>query len=774
MVHKSSRNASLGALAAVLAPILVMTGGAQAGFIFGQPANLGPTINSLNAEYDASLSTDGSELYFSSNRPGGHGGVDIWVAKRTDKTADWSVPVNVGPVVNSPYNEYDSGISADGLMLYFASDRPGGYGAFDIWVTTRVTAEGDWGEPVNLEPAVNTPYADTDPRLSTDGLSLYFSSSRPGGLGSLDIWMVTRPVKDAPWESPVNLGAPVNSLAKESNLSISADGLALFFSEDLGGPLRPGGLGDADLWVTSRATAGSPWGIPANLGPAVNSPYEEDDPSISNDGSWLIFNSARPGGFGDYDLWGAKIAPAVDLNRDERIDFRDFGWLGQRWRGEDTLADVAPLPLGDAFVDFRDLSALTQYWLQGAAPPIYITWLGHASVKVAWMDQVIYIDPLDLTTSPHDATLILVSHDHTDHYSTGDISKVSGAATQFIAAASVIQKYGRGQAIAPGGTITLPKVRIIAVAAYNLTKTNHPKSSNWVGFIVELGSKRIYCAGDTDLTPEMKALTDIDVAFLPAGGTYTMTAAEAADATRYFKPGLAIPYHWGRSVGTLADAQLFARSAACNAKVMTKGETISSDDWNKDFSIAAYWKLDEATGNVARDSNGSNHATLNGGPVWKPAGGKVGGALEFDGVDDYVSTPFVLNPSAGSFSVFAWIKGGTPGHVILSQQNVANWLMADASDGTLSTELKGAGRTGKPLKSSKTIVDGEWHRVGLTSDGTTRILYVDNVEAVKDTQPGLIGSTGGLYIGAGSTLAAGSFWSGLIDDVCIYNRAVKP
>ena len=464
----------------------------------------------------------------------------------------------------------------------------------------------------------------------------------------------------------------------------------------------------------------------------------------------------------------------VDFNADARINFQDFARLARHWRDTDAATDVAPWPSGDGLVDFNDLSILTKCWLQDAAPPIYITWLGHASVRIAQKDMVIYVDPLDLQTSPHDATLILVTHDHSDHYSPGDISKVSGAATQFIAAASVIQKYGRGQAIAPGGTIVLPQVCLTGVAAYNINKTNHPKANNWVGFIIELGSKRIYIAGDTDLTPEMKALTDIDVAFLPAGGTYTMTAAEAADATRYFKPALAIPYHWGRSVGTLADAQLFARNAACNAKVMTKGETISSDDWNKDFSLAAYWKLDEAAGNIAWDSNGSNHGTLSGGPVWKPADGKIGGALELDGVDDYVSTPFVLSPSAGSFSLFAWVKGGAPGQVILSQQTGANWLMTDASDGALSTELKGSGRTGNPLKSAVVITDGEWHRVGLTSDGATRILYIDDVEAAKDSQPGLIGSTGGLYLGAGSTLAPGTFWSGLIDDIRLSNRAVRP
>ena len=464
----------------------------------------------------------------------------------------------------------------------------------------------------------------------------------------------------------------------------------------------------------------------------------------------------------------------VDFNADAGVNFQDFARLAEHWRGADAATDVAPWPAGDGVVDFNDLSVLMRFWLQDAAPPIYITWLGHASVRIAQKDMVIYVDPLDMTTSPKDATLILVTHSHGDHYSPADIDRVSGPAVQTIAPVGVATGYARRQSIAPGQVIDLPGVRITGVWAYNTNKTNHPKANNWVGFIVELGSKRIYCAGDTDLTPEMKALMDIDVAFLPAGGTYTMTAAEAADATKYFLPKLAIPYHWGRSVGTLADAQLFARNAACNAKVMTKGETISSDDWNKDFSMAAYWKLDEAAGNVARDSNGSNHATLNGGPVWKPADGKVGGALELDGVDDYVSTPFVMNPSGQAFSIFAWVKGGTAGQVILSQQNVANWLMADAGDGALSTELKGSGRTGKALKSGVVIADGEWHRVGLTSDGTTRILHVDDIEVAKDSQPGLLGSTTGLHIGAGSTLTPATFWSGLIDDIRLSNRAMKP
>jgi hypothetical protein len=111
--------------------------------------------------------------------------------------------------------------------------------------------------------------------------------------------------------------------------------------------------------------------------------------------------------------------------------------------------------------------------------------------------------------------------------------------------------------------------------------------------------------------------------------------------------------------------------------------------------------------------------------------------------------------------------------VILSQVGGANWLMA-ASDGTLKTDLKSTGRLAKSLASAAVITDGAWHRVGLTWDGSNRVLYVDDVEVARDTQPSLIGSTGGISIGAGSTPAAATFWKGLIDDVKIHDRVVKP
>jgi len=190
-------------------------------------------------------------------------------------------------------------------------------------------------------------------------------------------------------------------------------------------------------------------------------------------------------------------------------------------------------------------------------------------------------------------------------------------------------------------------------------------------------------------------------------------------------------------------------------------------------SLIAYWKLDEAEGTVAADKAGTHNGTLVGNPIWQPTVGRVKGALQFDGIDDYVITAFVVDPAQGPFSVFAWVKGGGPGQVLLSQVSGANWLMI-APNGALVTELKQSGRQGKPLTSSAVITDGAWHRVGFVWDGTGRILYVDAVEAARDTQAGLAASIGGLYIGAGTTLAPGTFWSGPIDDVRIYNQAMKP
>jgi len=214
-----------------------------------------------------------------------------------------------------------------------------------------------------------------------------------------------------------------------------------------------------------------------------------------------------------------------------------------------------------------------------------------------------------------------------------------------------------------------------------------------------------------------------------------------------------------------------------NGTVDKEDLEILMDYWQQDVNdvtLLAHWALDEAQGDIAYDSVGIHDATLIGGPAWAPNGGQIDGALQLDGLDDCVVAPFVGNLGDGPFSVFAWVKGGAPGQVILSQAGGADWLAAEPGTGCLMTELQSGGRLAQALCSAAVITDGDWHRVGLVWDGANRALYVDDVLAAEDTQSSLADCLGGLCIGATNNLAAGSLFAGLIDDVRIYNRAVNP
>jgi L-ascorbate metabolism protein UlaG (beta-lactamase superfamily) len=188
-----------------------------------------------------------------------------------------------------------------------------------------------------------------------------------------------------------------------------------------------------------------------------------------------------------------------------------------------------------------------------------IFWLGHASIRIE-ADTVIYIDPWKVKGEPR-ADLILISHAHHDHFSPGDIKKLRKAETVIVGPADVTaQLTGNVRTMALGDTITVGAVEIAAVPAYNPRKPYHPQANRWLGFILTIQGKRIYFAGDTDLIPEMKDFR-ADIAILPVGGTYTMTAAEAAEAAALINPAVAIPVHCGDIVGTLDDAKKFRQLA---------------------------------------------------------------------------------------------------------------------------------------------------------------------------------------------------------------------
>ena len=196
-----------------------------------------------------------------------------------------------------------------------------------------------------------------------------------------------------------------------------------------------------------------------------------------------------------------------------------------------------------------------------------------------------------------------------------------------------------------------------------------------------------------------------------------------------------------------------------------------------DPTLLAHWAMDEVEGIIANDSAGLNDAVVVGGTVWQPSGGQLNGALQLDGIDGYAVTGPVMNPAEGPLSVFAWVNGGAPGQAVLSQLNGANWLVADPDLGCVMTELipPAVGRfVPQPLISECVITDGQWHRIGFVWDGVNRSLYVDDILVAEDTQANLQGSNGNLYIGVNKNLDEGTYFSGLIDDVRIYNRAVRP
>jgi Tol biopolymer transport system component len=165
----------------------------QIPFVFGVPKNLGPVINTPGFDGGPSLSADGLTLYLASDRPGAVGGDDLWVSIRRAPNDQWQPPVNLGPGVNSTSGDASPSISSNALELYFDSARPGGQGSGDIWVTTRTSTADAWGAPRNLGSVVNGASPDSVPKLSADGLSLFFASSRPGGFGMRDVWVSTRP-----------------------------------------------------------------------------------------------------------------------------------------------------------------------------------------------------------------------------------------------------------------------------------------------------------------------------------------------------------------------------------------------------------------------------------------------------------------------------------------------------------------------------------------------------------------------------------------------------
>lgn len=332
---------------------------ARADFTFGEPVTVGAGIQGVDDI--GCFSRDGLEMYIDSSRGGGQGGYDLWILRRASAGEDWGPPENLGAAVNSGYNDCLPSISTDGLTLYFCSDRPlGNNQTYDVFVTTRPGKNDPWGQAIKMGPEINGSGGNNfGVWISPDNLELYLSSSRSGGYGNADIYVSRRATPNDPWANAVNLGPVVCTNYGETLLSLSPDGLLLLFSQPFGttGP-RPGGYGLSDLSMARRATVSDPWQEPLNLGPAVNGPARECTPRISPDGRLLYFASERSG---SWDNWQAPIIRNCDLNADGAVDEQDILVMRLYWGQDYPLCDIGPFPWGDGIVDGEDLKVLMGY-----------------------------------------------------------------------------------------------------------------------------------------------------------------------------------------------------------------------------------------------------------------------------------------------------------------------------------------------------------------------------------------------------------------------------
>jgi L-ascorbate metabolism protein UlaG (beta-lactamase superfamily) len=205
-----------------------------------------------------------------------------------------------------------------------------------------------------------------------------------------------------------------------------------------------------------------------------------------------------------------------------------------------------------------------------------IDWLGHAGFRIKTRAGVVYVDPWR-ADGFEDADVILITHDHFDHFSREDVVRLSRRGTQLVAPATVTERLrGPTASVLPGEALEIGGLEVRVIAAYNTNKLDsegrpfHGRDAGWVGYVVADGARRIYHSGDTDVVPEMDEAAGVDVALLPVSGTYVMTAVEAAEAARRIQPGVAVPMHWGALIGSRADADRFAAEASCPVRILER------------------------------------------------------------------------------------------------------------------------------------------------------------------------------------------------------------
>ncbi|MFN2502422.1 MAG: carboxypeptidase regulatory-like domain-containing protein [Pyrinomonadaceae bacterium] len=291
----------------VMIGLVIITGfitpSAAASFsTWSMPQNMGTPPNSAEDDMHVTISPSGLSLYFSSNRPGGLGGTDIYVSQRATLTSAWGAPQNLGATINSSAGDGVTSFSRDGRTAFMYSSRPGGLGGSDHYIMTRTDPNNDfgWSAPVNLA-VINSASGEIGSTYFEDPVTgagtLIFNSNRPGGVGLADFYQSTRNA-DGTFNAPT-LITELSSPAIEERGVISRDGLEIFITTN-----RPGVLGMSDIYVSTRASTTAPWNAPVPV-EGINTASNEFSPTLSANGTTMYFSSNRAGGVGLMDLYSA-------------------------------------------------------------------------------------------------------------------------------------------------------------------------------------------------------------------------------------------------------------------------------------------------------------------------------------------------------------------------------------------------------------------------------------------------------------------------------------
>jgi Tol biopolymer transport system component len=234
---------------------------------FAVPSNVMELNMAGTNSEDPTVTDDLLEIVFSSTRPTGLGGVDLWTSTRAAVTDPWNAPTLLA-VVNSTNDDTTPEITGDGLDLVFASNRPGGAGLYDLYLSTRASRAAAWGTPVQIAELASTAdeFAGT---LAPDRMTIIFTSSRPG-IGGGDIYQAVRGTTTAPWNTPT-LITELDSTADDSAPWMRGDGRTFSFSST-----RTGGPGSQDVYITTRATTADAWSTPLIVTELDDANYDSD------------------------------------------------------------------------------------------------------------------------------------------------------------------------------------------------------------------------------------------------------------------------------------------------------------------------------------------------------------------------------------------------------------------------------------------------------------------------------------------------------------------